>query len=445
MTRSGGASVNTQVTLSRRVALDVLRRTHEGELADRALDDEAQVLSSRDRAWAQELVYGTLRLRGRIDYLLGILVRGGTDSLEPAVLDVLRLGVYQLLEMGSVPAYAAISQSQELVRAAGAGRASALVAGVLHGLERRKGTLRFPSFETEPVEHLVTWGSHPRWLVERWVARWGPEEARRLIEANNLRPELYIHPVGATTEEAALRLNDAGIGTEPVAVSPYSLRVLPPHGATEVLEVVPAVVQDPAATLVTWYAAPPSGATVLDLCAAPGGKALGMAARAGYVAAADLSWGRLRRLRENAARLQESVVLGMVAADARRPPFRPSQMVLLDVPCTGTGTLRRHPDGRWRVRPEHLEELGELQRDLVDSAASAVRPGGWLVYSTCTLEPEENELQVEAFLTRHPEFELDPDVSAVPPSVVGERGWLAVLPQKHGVDGSFAARMRRRD
>jgi 16S rRNA (cytosine967-C5)-methyltransferase len=436
--------VNAQVTQPRLVALDVLRRTHQGELADRALDNEAQVLSARDRAWTQELVYGTLRLRGRIDYMLGILVRGGTDSLEPAVLDVLRLGVYQLLEMGSVPAYAAISQSQELARAAGAGRASALVAGVLHALERRKGTLRFPSFDADPVEHLATWGSHPRWLVERWVTRWGPEETRRLVEANNQRPELYIHPLGAAADEAAARLREAGIGTEAVAVSPHSLRILPPHGASEALATVAAVVQDPAATLVTWYAAPPAGATVLDLCAAPGGKAMGLAARTAYVAAADLSWGRLRRLRENAARLDQTVALGMVAADARQPPFRPSQMVLLDVPCTGTGTLRRHPDGRWRLRPEHLEELGILQRDLLESAASVVRPGGWLVYSTCALEPEENEVQVRDFLTRHPEFEADAAAGAVAPELISEQGWLAVLPQKQGVDGSFAARMRRR-
>lgn len=432
-----------KATPSRLAALEVLRRVREGELADRALDRALQRLPERERGWTQELVYGTLRLRGRLDFYLDAFVRGGTAGLDPEVLDVLRLGAYQLLEMGSVPPYAAVSQSVELARGAGAGRASGLVNGVLQSLRRRGGEVRFPDREADPVGYLSAWHSHPRWLVERWVREWGVEGAEALVEANNRRPELFLRPLRTSAAEARVRLGEHGVEAEPVPLSPDSLRILPPAGAAEALEAAPAVVQDPAAALVVRYAAVPEGARVLDLCSAPGGKALGMAERAGYVVAADLSFGRLRRVRENAERAGERV--GEVVADARRPPFRPAELVLLDAPCTGTGTFRRHPDGRWRITPADLAALAALQREMLEAAAERVRPGGWLVYSTCSLEPEENREQVERFLAAHPEFTSDPAEGAVAPELLDPEGRLSVLPHRTGFDGSFAARLRRRD
>ncbi|MBV9772703.1 MAG: 16S rRNA (cytosine(967)-C(5))-methyltransferase RsmB [Gemmatimonadetes bacterium] len=432
------------VTPSRLAALDVLRDVRDGDLADRALDHALDRLPERERGWTQELVYGTFRLRGRLDYLLDSLVRGRIESLDPEVLDVLRLGAYQLMEMDSVPPYAAVSQSVELAREAGEGRASGMVNGVLQSLRRRGGEIRFPDRERDPMGYLSTWHSHPRWLVERWVGLWGVDDTEALLEADNRRPELYLRTLGVGTDEARERLAAAGIEAEPVPLSPDSLRILPPAGAGEALAAVPATVQDPAASLVVRYAAVPGGARVVDLCAAPGGKALGMAERAGYVAAADLSPGRLRRVRQNAARVGERGRVGAVVADGRFPPFRDADVVLLDAPCTGTGTLRRHPDGRWRVQPGDLAALEALQRELLEAAAGVVRPGGWLVYSTCSLEPEENARQVDAFLDAHPEFVLDPPEGAVDASLLDPRGMLVVLPQHSGVDGSFAARMRRR-
>ncbi|HEX8274940.1 MAG TPA: transcription antitermination factor NusB [Longimicrobiaceae bacterium] len=433
-----------KVTPTRLAALETLRRVRDGDLADRALDREVGGLEERDRAWTQELVYGTFRLRGRLDFLLDALVRGGTAALDADVLDVLRLGAYQLLEMGSVPPYAAVSQSVELAREAGEGRASGLVNGVLQSLRRRGGEIRFPDRGRDPVGWLAAWHSHPRWLVERWVRLWGVDDAEALLEADNLRPELYLRPLRVGVPEARARLEAAGVVAEEVAFSPDSLRVHPPAGAHEALAAVPAVVQDPAAALVVRYAAVPEGALVLDVAAAPGGKALGMAERARFVAAADLSWRRLRRVRENAGRVGEPV--GCVVADARLPPFRPgaAELVLLDAPCTGTGTFRRHPDGRWRVREEDLAALVRLQREMLDAAAGLVRPGGWLVYSTCSLEPEENGDQVDAFLGAHPEFAMDPAGGAVDDGLLDAAGRLVVLPQRTGVDGAFAARMRRR-
>ncbi|HEX6749786.1 MAG TPA: 16S rRNA (cytosine(967)-C(5))-methyltransferase RsmB [Longimicrobium sp.] len=433
-----------RVTASRQAALAVLQRVRGGDLADRALDYEAQRLDPRDRGWTQELVYGTLRLRGRIDHMLGALVRDGLGSLDPEVLDVLRLGAYQLLEMESVPPYAAVSQSVELARSAGAARVAGLVNGVLQNLQRRRDSIRFPDFARDPAAHLETWGSHPRWLVERWIARWGADGARALVEADNRRPELYLRPLGVSVDDARARLGEAEIASEPVEFAPDSVRILPPATAAEALAAVPAVVQDPAAALVVRYAAVPAGATVLDLAAAPGGKALGMAERAARVAAADLSPRRIARVAQNAARIGWGGRIGPVVADGRNPPFRAADAVLLDAPCTGTGTFRRHPDGRWRVTPDDLAALAALQRELLEAAAPLVKPGGVLVYSTCSLEREENEERVEAFLAEHPEFEPRPEPGAVPADVVDAAGRLCVLPQRHGVDGAFAARLGRR-
>jgi 16S rRNA (cytosine967-C5)-methyltransferase len=429
-------------TAPRRAALEVMRAVRGGDLADRALERVAGALPAREHGWVKELVYGTLRLRGRLDHLLEQRVKGGLSTLQPVVHDVLRLGAYQLLEMGSVPPYAAISQSVDLVRTGGAPRAAGLVNGVLNTLQRERERLSFPP-EDDAFAHLTRWGSHPEWLVHRWLERLGAEDARRLVEANNTRPELFIRLIGTGRDEAIERLAAHGIGATPVALSPDSLRVEPPATAAEALAHVPAVVQDPAASLVVRFAAVAPGWRVIDLCAAPGGKAAGLAGDGAYVAAADLSLRRLGRLRENVERLALGGAVGPVQADGRWPPFRPVDAVLLDAPCTGTGTFRRHPDGRWRVDAEQLAALVRLQRELLAAAARLVRPGGVLLYSTCSLEPEENEERVHEFLAANPGFRNEPVPDVVSSPLVSEHGFLNVLPQRHGFDGAFAARLRR--
>lgn len=429
-------------TVARQAALEALSRFREGELGDRALDAATQGMEARDRAWTQELVYGTYRLLGRIDHVLDQFARDGVQSLDPVVHDVLRLGAYQLLEMGSVPPYAAVSQSVELVRMAGVPRAAGLVNGILQNMQRRS-QFQFPDFHHDPVAHLESWGSHPRWLVQRWIARWGRDDARALVEADNLRPELYIRPLGVTLDEARARLEAAEIASEPVDFAPDSLRILPSATAAQALAAVPAVVQDPAAALVVRYADLPELSTVIDLCAAPGGKALGLAEDAERVVAADLSARRMGRVVQNAARIGWGDRLAAVVMDGRSPPFRPVDAVLLDAPCTGTGTFRRHPDGRWRVTEVDLAALVVLQDELLAAAAELVRPGGLLVYSTCSLEREENELRIETFLAGRKGWTLEPPAGAVDGALLDGAGHLCVLPQRQGVDGAFAARLRR--
>ena len=298
----------------------------------------------------------------------------------------------------------------------------------------------FPDLDAEPLDFLCTWGSHPRWLVERWLRRWPLPDVRNLVEANNRQPGLYLMPLEAMPEEAVARLAEAGIESRAVGQGTRCVRLGAGVDPVAALGVLPAIIQDPGASLVQRYADAPPGTMVADLCAAPGGKALALSVGASYTLAADRSEVRMRMVRDNVARAARRV--GLVVADARHPPIREAHVVLLDVPCTGTGTLRRHPDGRWRLQESSVHQMVAVQRHILNAGAELVPPGGLLVYSTCSLEPEENEEQVSAFLRRHTEFGVE-ETGAVPEHYVDERGCLEVLPHKTGFDGAYAARMRR--
>ena len=422
-----------------------------GAFADRALDQAAAQLDARDRAWTQELVYGTLRLRARLDHRLATFSTRALAQLDSDILDILRLGAYQLTEMHGVAAYAAVSQAVELAKRGPSRGAAGFVNGVLQSLRRAPAESTFPPFDTDPAAHLSTWGSHPRWLVERWIERFGAERARRLTELNNERPQIYVRALDdADTVES--RLLEAGVAVEAVADVRRALRLVAGSAAVA-LDAAPVIVQDPAAGLVAQAAAEPASHAI-DVAAAPGGKAIAIsldAAPPTFVAAADISATRLQRLQQNVRRLSRSAPHGAgavpvypVVADGRAPPFRmyAAPLVLLDAPCTGTGTLRRHPDGRWRLRASDLTQLTRLQRELLDHAAELVAADGLLVYSTCSLEAEENEQQVSAFLQRQPEFELEP-ITTVHGRFLANH-MLLVTPHDHAFDGAFAARLRRR-
>lgn len=429
-------------TPARQAALRVLRALRAGELLDRAVRREIDPLPTRDRAFARELVTSTVRLRGRLDSTLERFSNRPLDRLDAEVLDALRLGACQMLEMDAVPAYAAISQTVELIKTTHRGGAR-LVNAVLQALGR-EGPPPCAAFDEDPVAWLSGWGSHPRWLVERWLKQFGADTCRRIVEANNERPALYLRPIGISADVAARRLGEAGLTAEPMELA-STIRLADASLVGQALETVPAIVQDPAAAAVADFADFGAGARVADLCAAPGGKALALAdgtnhASPAYVVAADVSAGRLKWLGQNLGRLAPLPVR-LIVADARHPAIRPVDGVLIDAPCTGTGTFRRHPDGKWRLRPADIMALAALQAQILEAVACVVQPGGLLVYATCSLEKEENDDQVEGFLDRHPEFEIEPSTRIDP--AMTQDGMLRILPHVRGTDGSFAARMRR--
>ena len=421
----------------------MLGEVRRGELADRALNRALDDIPQRERAFAQELTYGVLRMRSRLDYRLSKIATRPLDTIDADAMNALRLGAYQLLELNGIPPYAAVSESVELVKPRGQGLAG-FVNGVLKGLQRSEAP-RYPDPRRDAVGYLSTWGSHPRWLAQRWVNRFGAHDATMLVEANNRRPELCLQPLQHDLRDAIALLEQNGMTAEPLRAPASGIRLT--HGdVATALSVLPAIVQDPAARLVTLYVGAQPNDVVLDVCAAPGGKAVGLAHASRFTAAADVSFARLARVAENVARLRGQgarLNAGLVVADARHSPFGSADIVFVDAPCTGTGTLRRHPDGRWRVALEDIATLVALQRDILMEAATCVKPGGFLVYATCSLEPEENEEQMDWFLDVHPQFEAAPRAASFPVPLRGD-GSLHVLPQLHGYDGAFAMRLRRK-
>jgi 16S rRNA (cytosine967-C5)-methyltransferase len=433
------------VTDARIAAAETLADLRSGLLLDAAFERRASALDARDRRWTQELVWGMLRKRGWIDYLLAPRVRGGIARLDADLADLLRLGVHQLFHMGSVPAYAAIAQTVELAKQRHGMGASKLVNAVLRRLDRERDALG-AELPADPVEALAIAYSHPRWLVARWVARWGAEETRTLLEANNQEAPLIVRPWGLVREQLEASLESSGVGVSDAPLVEDSLTLAPGTVLTALgaFQQGHCFVQDPAATLVTRYAAVPPGAEVADLCAAPGGKSVELSRTAKHVTAADSNEARISRIIDTIGRLDLENV-DAVVADARDGTLGQFDAVLVDAPCTGTGTFRRHPDARWRLRTSDLAVMSAAQRAILRGASRNVKPGGLLVYSTCSMEPEENDAQVEAFLADHPGWTLEPPPAGAVPETVLDAGRLRVLPQRHGADGSFAARLRRGD
>jgi 16S rRNA (cytosine967-C5)-methyltransferase len=434
------------VTDARTAAAEILADLRSGDLLDSSFERRTSRLEARDRRWTRELVYGMLRRRSWLDALLAERVSGGLARLDFDVIDLLRLGAYQLLAMGSVPPYAAIGQTVEVVKKRHGIGASKLANAVLRRLDRERATLHVAAPPSSDLtDALALEYSHPRWIVARWLARWGEAETRKLLAANNGEAPLVARPYHVVREQLEAMFETAGVETGDAPLVPDSLVLLSGVGSMTELGAFKKGLfhlQDPASTLVTRYASIPTNATVADLCAAPGGKALELARTAGTVFAGDASRNRLLRVRENVQRLDAHNIIPFVG-DALHPALVDMDAVLVDVPCTGTGTFRRHPDARWRLKASDLAVLPSLQRDILRAAASVVRPGGLLIYSTCSLELEENDEQVATFLAEHADWRLEAPPEGVVPAETLDGALLRVLPQTHGTDGAFAARFRR--
>lgn len=412
-------------------ALSLLGEVARGRRLDVAWESAAPKIPDLERGWVHEAVFGTIRMQGRIDHLLGLHLHRGIDSVPPPLLRLLRLGAYQLLRMDSVPDYAAVSETVTQARVSGGDRHAGLVNAVLRGLAREgAGEERFPRFEVDPAGYLSTWGSHPRWLVDRWLAHFGPETTREVVNAGNRIPELFARPLTLSPTDAADCLRAVGIDSSLGPEGSSSLRLPAGTDPTVVLAALPCVIQDSAASAVVDFVAPRPGDLVADLCAAPGGKGIGLTGLGARVVAADPSVGRLRRMRSAIQRL--GLPERMVVARGEEPPFRPMDRVLVDAPCTGTGTLARHPDARWRLGPEDPARMAGVQLGILRGSASIVRPGGVLVYATCTLEEEENEGMVQRFLSEHTGFRID-----------AGNARLRIRPGPERTDGAFAVRLRR--
>lgn len=422
------------------MALAILADVRRGVPFDAALTRELGNLQDADRRLAHELAVGVLRQSQPLDDLLARFVARGVNSVEVPLLDILRLGAYQLRMLDRVPAHAAVATSVALAREVIGERASGFTNAVLRKVSQ------LPVADTahddvDDVARLSHNSSHPAWLVARWVARFGVTDTEALLEWNNSHPVLVLQPSRGSVLDLEEFLDDNGWPNHP---APFAAGVVVSESRPDRVPGFDSgdfFVQDPAQALVVRFADFPADAIVYDACAAPGGKTLALTHHHERVIAADLSVRRIVRLRENLARAGRGNE-AIIAADASHPPVRPVRAYLLDAPCLGTGSFARHPDARLRVNSDALLHLASVQGVLLDAAAGRIAPGGVLCYATCSLEPEENEMQVNAFLHRHPEFRREPPQN-FPAELLTQAGDMMTLPHRDRVDGAFAARLVR--
>lgn len=434
---------------AREIALDVLTRVEE----DRAFADlllahhlNRSGLDPRDRRLATELTYGVLRWRARLDAHLREASERSLETLAPWLRNLLRLGAYQCLFLDRVPPHAAVHESVALARQQGHEGIALFVNAVLRALLRQGRVLEEPQ---DPIEALAFRHAFPEWLVRRWVARYGAAEAETLMKALNERPPftIRVNTLRLTREELILRLKREGVGAFPTPHAPDGLileKPLLPDSSPSYSEGL-WTVQDEASILIGHLLAPKPGERIADLCAAPGGKTTHLAQimeNRGSLVAVDPHPGRLELLRDACRRFGVTIVEPILseAQGLRRPAS--FDRVLVDAPCSNLGILRRAPELKWHRQEEELSRLAADQAAILLAAASLVRPGGVLVYSTCSLEPDENESVVARLRMTHPEFAPNPPGPDEPTaSFMSEAGLFRALPHRHGSDGFTAFRL----
>jgi 16S rRNA (cytosine967-C5)-methyltransferase len=429
-------------------AYAVARRVfEEGAYADLALHGEADRLglAPRDRALATRLAYGVVQRRATLDHVIQVLAGRPVARLEPAVLAALRLGVLQLAFLDRIPDHAAVTESVELAKH-DSRRGAGLVNAVLRRAAREARAIVAALPDRTPAEAALR-HSHPLWIAELWFDALGPDAARALLAAGNEAPETAVraNTLAIAPAELAERLPVPAHAADRL---PEGLVLDAPFDAfsSPLWEQGLFMPQSRAAMAVARALAPEPGESVLDLCAAPGAKTTHLAALMedrGRVVAVERHPGRAESLRRTAARMGAACV-EVRTADAAAPLAETFDRVLVDPPCSDLGTLAARPDARWRKEPATVAELAATQAAILDAGARAVRSGGVLVYSTCTISPRENERQIEAFLARHAGFTVEQPPSDLPvwdhPSVPSV---LQSLPHRDGTDGFFVARMRR--
>lgn len=439
-------------------AAEILRRVEEGGFSHLLLRSAGtRYREPADRALLRELVGGVLRWRGRLDFLLNRYSRRPLAKISPDLLHFLRLGLYQLAFLDRVPDWAAVNETVEAVRHACGRSPAAFANGVLRAAVRERGAWPEPRRDhADPSRYIASRYSLPQWLARRWAACYGAAEAEQLAEASAAGPPVTFRmprlPGRALPGECEVidMLGAEGVTAEPHPLVPGAWRVT---GGALVSSTAFAeglvLVQDPASQLVPRLTGLALGGRALDACAAPGAKTVLLAELAGsggVVVAADIHPGRLGLVGENVRRFGCRRVLPLVG-DLTSPPLRERSFdtVLVDAPCTGTGTLRRHPEIRWRLDPGAPEAMAEVQLAILRGCAGLVAAGGSLVYSVCSLEPEEGPGVVRRFLGGAG-FSLDSAAPLLPqplrPLVLPD-GAVRSLPHRDGCDGFFAARLVR--
>ena len=441
----------------RAICLEILSRVERsGGHPDTLLTDSFKRyrhLTPIDRAFLTELSYGVLRWQGKLDWVISGFSNIAPEKTEPGILNILRLGLYQILYLTRTPVSAAVNESAELAKKirgkGGAGFVNAILRSVVRGREE----IVYPEIAKDPILHLSVVESYPLWLVQRWTGEWGIEETQRICRAmNQISPlTLRTNTLKIRREDLIQKLREKGLTplSASFAAEGIVLKDAPPVSELPFFREGLYVIQDEASQLVTEVLGPQPGERILDACAAPGGKTGHMGQRMkneGVIYALDLTREKLSRVAEVCDRLEIRIV-ETVKGDGTKPlPFPEKakfDRVLADVPCSGFGTLRKNPDLKWRKSESDVKRMSELQSSILTKVSGYVKEGGVLVYSTCTLFREENEDVIERFLSDCPEFKLDEIASVLPeksrPFI--QKNYFKTFPRRDEMDGFFVARL----
>ena len=439
---------------ARELALNVLQALEtDNKRSDQLLHRmlKQTTLNRVDRALATGLANGVLRYRIQLDFIIAHFYHHKLEKAAPVMRNIFRLGVYQILFFDKVPDWAAVNECVKLARKYKGERMSKLVNGVLRKITPESVTLEEWLKDRRLEEQLAITYSHPQWLVERWLANYGSEQTEAILSYNNQFP-LFGFRINRLRTSYKEFFSDTLLEAAPHEECRIEYFFL----SKDFNSFEPAVteglctVQNPTQALACMLLNPRPGSTVLDLCAAPGGKSTFMAElmqNQGELTAVDLYEQKLMKTENHAQALGITIITTSVADARTYTPEKRPDSILLDVPCTGTGVLGRRAELRWKLTPTTLEELQVLQAELLDHAAGLLNEGGILVYATCSIEPEENTQQIEAFLQRHPDFVTDPETGSLPEAFLMDqksKGAILTLPGRHpGFDGGFCQRLRK--
>ena len=449
----------------RAVCLDILNRVQEaGRHPDTLLTDsfkQYRNLTSLDRAFLTELTYGVLRWRERLDWLIRHFSKVPFEKIELEILNILRLGLYQILFLSKTPFSAAVNESVKLAKGIRGKGGAGFVNAVLRSILREKEQIPYPEMSENPALHISVVESHPLWLVRRWIEEVGLEETSRICSVNNQISALTLrtNTLKINRKDLIEMLRKRGLKPFPCSFSEEGILLEDPPATSELpfLKQGLYIIQDEASQLVISILDPKPGEQILDACAAPGGKTTHIAQRMenkGEIYALDLTQRKLDHIEEMCQRLGVKIVKtvkGDATASLAIPKGMEFDRVLTDVPCSGFGTLRRNPDSKWRKSEEDIGRLADLQSTILRNLGPYVKEGSILIYSTCTVFHEENEDVVEGFLKGHPEFRLDP-IDRVASAFIADgesekyhslvqKGYFKTFPPKDRMDGFFVARM----
>jgi len=446
---------------ARAICLDILNWVEEADThLDRLLTDSFKRyrhLTPLDRGFLTELTYGVIRWRGKLDWVIRHFSKIPLEKTELEILNILRLGLYQILFLSRTPSSAAVNESAKLAKRIRGKGGAGFVNAVLRSYIREKDEIRYPEIAEDPILHISVSQSHPIWLVQRWVKEMGVEETLKICTFNNQISSLTLrtNTLKMNRKDLIEELKQKELKPFPTTYSKGGIVLIDPPPTSELPSLKEGlyIIQDEASQLVTSILDPKPGERILDACAAPGGKTTQMAQameNQGEIYALDLSKGKLDLVEEMCQRLGIKIVK-TIKADAGSPLPIPKGLVfdrvLADVPCSGFGTLRRNPDLKWRRKEEDIQRLSELQFSILSNLSVYVKEGGVLIYSTCTVFHEENEDVVEKFLEGHPEFQLDRIDKVLPEKLQPfiQKGFFKTFPPRDGMDGFFVAKLVKKD